>query len=98
MALLPKIPWTDIDDFRVAVDAPVSTDLWTDTVVDLNYLKAVLTDGAAAPQDINAANVNVNGDLGVTGNGSIGGDLDVTGALTVGFFSDVNTALIFIGL
>ena len=92
MALLPKIPWTDIDDFRVAVDAPVSTDLWTDTVVDLNYLKAVLTDGALAPQAINCAV------LTATGNSTITGDLDVTGALTAGLFSDPNTALIFLAL
>lgn len=38
MASLPDSPWTDIEDFRVAVDAPVSTDLMTDIVVNLNYL------------------------------------------------------------
>jgi hypothetical protein len=85
MALLPKIPWTDIDDTRVAVDAPVSTDLWTDTVIDLNYLKATLTDGALAPQTINCALIistgeTINGDLQVNGNAT------VTGTLSVGVF------------
>lgn len=78
MALLPKIPWTDIDDSRVATDAPVSTDLWSDTVVDLNYLKAVLTDGAAAPQSISTKNVTANGTLNVTGTGLFGGKLTVS--------------------
>lgn len=89
MALLPKVPWTDIDDFRVAVDAPVSTDLMTDIVVDLNYLKAVVTDGALAPQGITCAV------LDAYGNAVINGDLNVTGALSVGAFADINTALIF---
>lgn len=40
MASLPNIPWTDIEDFRVAVDAPVSTDLMSDIVIDLNFLKS----------------------------------------------------------
>lgn len=88
MALLPKVPWTDIDDSRVATDAPVSTDLWTDTVVDLNYLKAVLTDGAGAPQDINVANATVNGTLTVTGNTDLQGTLDVAG--NAQFDSDLN--------
>ena len=35
MALLPKVPFTSIEDFRVAVDAPVSTDLMTDIAIDL---------------------------------------------------------------
>ncbi len=63
MASLPEIPFTDIEDFRVAVDAPVSTDLMTDIVVDLNNLRSILTDGAAAVEDINANNVTVNGTL-----------------------------------
>lgn len=40
MPLLPNTPWTDIDSVRVAVDAPVSTDLMTDIVINLNYLRA----------------------------------------------------------
>lgn len=79
MALLPKLPWTDIDDTRVAVDAPVSTDLWTDTVIDLNYLKSTLTDGAGASQNVNAALVTATG-LQVNGNANI------TGTLSVGVF------------
>ncbi len=42
MASLPNTPFTDIDSARVAVDAPVSTDLMTDIVVDLNYLKSAV--------------------------------------------------------
>ncbi len=65
MASLPKTPFVDIDSTRVAVDAPVSTDLWQDTVVNENYLKAVLSDGAAAPQDIVTNNVTITGTLTV---------------------------------
>lgn len=42
MASLPNTPFTDIDSARVAVDAPVSTDLMTDIVVDINYLKSAV--------------------------------------------------------
>ena len=38
MSALPSTPFTPIDSTRVAVDAPVSTDLMTDICVDLNYL------------------------------------------------------------
>lgn len=89
MALLPKVPWTDIDDFRVAVDAPVSTDLWTDTVVDLNYLKATLTDGVLAPQGIVTNTITIAGAgtaLTVTNNALVGGNLTVTGTLSTGVF------------
>lgn len=89
MALLPKIPWTDIDDTRVAVNAPVSTDLWTDTVIDLNYLKAVLTDGALAPQAITTATVVIKGigtALTVDNNALISGNLQVLGTLSTGVF------------
>lgn len=40
MSTLPNTPYVSIDSTRVAVDAPVSTDLLTDMCVDLNYLKA----------------------------------------------------------
>lgn len=89
MALLPKIPWTDIDDTRVAVDAPVSTDLWTDTVVDLNYLKATLTDGATAPQDIVTKRVEIKGAgtaFQLDNNGNVGGDFNVVGTFSTGVF------------
>lgn len=43
MASLPNAPFTDIEDFRVAVDAPVSQDLMTDIVVNENYLFAALS-------------------------------------------------------
>lgn len=86
MALLPKIPWTDIDDTRVAVDAPVSTDLWTDTVINLNYLKAILTDGAAAPQAIVTGIITGNGLFTNNGNAQINGNMNVTGVLSVGVF------------
>lgn len=89
MALLPKIPWTDIEDFRVAVDAPVSTDLWTDTVVDLNYLKAVLTDGAAAPQPIVTESIEIKG-AGVAfqldNDGNVDGNFNVNGTFSTGVF------------
>lgn len=42
MATLPSVPFVSIDSTRVAVDAPVSTDLMTDIGVDLNYLKAAV--------------------------------------------------------
>lgn len=86
MASLPSVPFTDIDDVRTAVDSPVSNDLWEDAVINLNYLKAVLSDGAAAPQDINAANAVFNDDV------------DVVGTLTVGSFVVPETALIFAGI
>ena len=97
MALLPKIPWVDMDDTRVAVDAPVSTDLWTDTIVNENYLKATLTDGASAPQGIATLGITANGTLvstgkltvqsggaDITGNSKITGDLEATGDMQVG--------------
>jgi hypothetical protein len=40
MSTLPSSPFKNIDSVRVAVDAPVSTDLMTDIVVDINYLYA----------------------------------------------------------
>ena len=40
MPALPSVPFVSIDSARVAVDAPVSTDLMTDIAVDLNYLKS----------------------------------------------------------
>ncbi len=67
-----------MDDARVATDAPVSTDLMTDISVNENYLKAVLTDGAAAPQSISTKNVTANGDLVVTGTSLLGGMVTVT--------------------
>ncbi len=84
MALLPKIPWVDMDDARVATDAPVSTDLMTDMNVNLNYLKAVLSDGATAPQSISAKNVTVNGTFLTTGNGTVDGDFHIGGTLSGG--------------
>lgn len=78
MALLPKTPWIDMDDARVATDAPVSTDLMTDLTVNENYLKAVLTDGAAAPQSISTKNITANGTLTVTSTALIGGKLTVS--------------------
>lgn len=90
MASLASTPWTDMDDTRVAVDAPVSTDLLTDISINENYLKSTLTDGAAAPQDITAANVNVNGDLDVSNDiqidndGTVDGDFHIGGTLTGG--------------
>ena len=39
MSALPSVPFVSIDSARVAVDAPVSTDLMTDIAIDLNYLK-----------------------------------------------------------
>ncbi len=86
MASLPKIPFTDIDDTRVAVDAPVSTDLMTDIVVNGNYLKAVVTDGATAPQGIVASDIEVTGDLLVDGNADFEVDVNIDGVLSVGVF------------
>jgi len=43
MSTLPSTPWTNIDSVRVAVDAPVSTDLMQNIVVDLNFLYAGIT-------------------------------------------------------
>ena len=40
MSTLPSLPFTPIDSVRVAVDAPVSTDLLADICVNLNYLYA----------------------------------------------------------
>lgn len=37
MSALPNSPFVSIDSARVAVDAPVSTDLMADIVIDLNY-------------------------------------------------------------
>ena len=42
MSALPNFPFVSIDSTRVAVDAPVSTDLMTDMAVDLNFLAAGL--------------------------------------------------------
>lgn len=84
MALLAKVPWVDMDDARVATDAPVSTDLMTDISINENYLKAVLTDGAAAPQSISAKNVTANGDLYVTLDGTVDGNFHIGGQLTGG--------------
>lgn len=84
MALLPKIPWVDMDDARVATDAPVSTDLMTDMNVNLNYLKAVLSDGATAPQSISAKNITANGTLDVTGDAQFDLDVNIDGTLTGG--------------
>ncbi len=90
MALLPKTPWVDMDDARVATDAPVSTDLMTDLTINENYLKAVLTDGAAAPQSISGLNITANGDLTATNDlqvdndGRVDGDVHLGGTLSGG--------------
>lgn len=90
MASLPKTPFVDMDDARVATDAPVSTDLMTDMNVNVNYLKAVLTDGAAAPQNISTADITANGDLTATGDlqvdtdGTVDGDFHIGGTLSGG--------------
>jgi len=89
MAALPSTPFTSIDDTRVAVDAPVSTDLFTDVVVDLNYLKAVLTDGALAPQGITASTLTLEGAgtaFTLNNNGHVLGNFQVDGVLSTGVF------------
>lgn len=88
MASLPSVPWTDIEDFRVEVDAPVSTNLMTDIVVDLNYLKAVLTDGATAPQSI------VTDDITAEGNVQVDGNLNVDGFISGNFFDSSQLLLL----
>ncbi len=82
---LPNTPFTDIEDFRVAVDAPVSTDLMTDIVVDLNYLLGVLTDGAATPQA-----------LVEMLNAIFHGDVEILGTLTVNSFEIPETGFMFV--
>ncbi len=42
MPALPSTPFTSIDSARVAVDAPISTDLMTDFGVNFNYLKSAV--------------------------------------------------------
>lgn len=98
MASLPKVPFTDIEDFRVAVDAPVSTDLMTDIVIDLNNLRSILRDGAAAVEDIVANNVNILGALDVTGNSQMDGDLQVDGTFSTGFFFGTQQFIWTLGL
>ena len=90
MASLASVPWVDMDDARVATDAPVSTDLMTDISINENYLKAVLTDGAAAPQSISSLNITANGDLTATNDlqvdndGVVDGDFHIGGTLSGG--------------
>jgi hypothetical protein len=72
----------------VDVDSPVSTTLMTYIKEDLDWLKATLTDGAAAPQDVNSADLSVYGDLTVTGDTSFnGGDL-LSGAATLNWWPE----------
>ena len=87
MSALPNSPFTSVDSTRVAVDAPASTDLFTDMCVDLNYLKSVTTGGAGAVAPLNAADGS-----------TINGNLTVTGGLTVGTFTIPETALIYLAL
>ncbi len=96
MASLPNTPFTDIEDFRVAVDAPVSTDLMTDIVVDLNYLLGVLSDGAASPQALIDTNCLTLRGPGVCLN--VDNDADIAGTLTVGSFVVPETGLIFVNI
>ena len=91
MPALPKIPFTAIDSLRVAVDAPVSTDLMTDMATDLNYLYSVVSDGASAVAGISAKAVTTNGALTVNGNAS------VTGTLNTGVFFSSEQLLFLTG-
>jgi len=84
MAVLPITPWVNMDDTRVAVDAPVSTDLMTDMNVNLNYLKSAITDGAASTQGISTTTMQTSstttsgGKLTVSAGGAdITGDVDM---------------------
>ena len=77
MALLGNTPWTEMDDTRVAVDAPVSTDLMTDLSINENYLKSAISDGASATQAISTSTVTT------SGLASIGTTLTAGGKLTV---------------
>ena len=52
MSTLPSFPFTPIDSVRVAVDAPVSTDLMTDISVDLNYLYAGINNANGKSIDV----------------------------------------------
>jgi len=101
MALLANTPWTNMDDTRVAVDAPVSTDLMTDMNINLNYLKSAITDGASATQGINTTTVQTSstgifggavtvsaGGIDVTGDSRFRDDVQIDGNLDVlGIFS-----------
>lgn len=53
---------------------------------DLDWLKSTLTDGAAAPQDVDSANLSVFGDLAVTGDTTIGGGDLYSGAATLNWW------------
>ncbi len=92
MALLPNTPFTDIEDFRVAVDAPVSTDLMTDIVVDLNYLESILRDGAAAIAGIITNTINIEGAGTAL---QVDNDVNIDGTLTVGNFVVDETPLVY---
>lgn len=84
MALLPNAPFTQIDSARVAVDAPLSTDLITDIVVNENFLRAnqsakrmtsITASGSfVVPLDVNNIVVDAQapGGGGGSGQGNIG--------------------------
>jgi hypothetical protein len=86
MPVLPSTPFTALTSERTDVDSPISEDLMQDMGIDLNYLKATLTDGALAPQPINAADITGNGLLTNNGNVQINGNANITGTLSTGVF------------
>lgn len=66
MATLPNFPFTDIQDTRVAPNAPVSTDLLTDFVVNCNYLKSAVDLLGGSVQAIFFANNTWTAPAGIT--------------------------------
>lgn len=91
------MPFTTIPASMVDVDSPVSTTLMTFIKEDLDYLKATLSDGASAPQDIVGKNITANGNLTATGDITVDGGNFFSSAPVFNFFPAIsfNTSATF---
>lgn len=78
--------WTAIPDGDRDAKSPVSDALFQKVDENLDYLKSVLTDGAAAPQDITVKGAEVTGDLVADQDVQVDGNMNVDGTLTTGVF------------
>ena len=88
--------WTDIEEARTNAESPIDVALMDTRIrLNLDYLKAVLTDAGSAPQGISTTtldttgDVTVGGDANITGSTTVAVDATITGATNTGtFFAD----------
>lgn len=93
------MPFKVIDQACIEFNAPISDRLFGEIKEDLDYLKAVVSDGASAPQDIVGKNITASGNLSATGDLTVDGGnffganpIAFSGSASVVFKSEVSVA------